>query len=61
VNRRAALIVLLAAPLAAHAQSAKPHWVEGQNITLELRWAEGDLRRLPALAEELVRADRVIE
>lgn len=30
-------------------------WVEGQNYTLELRWAEGDLSRLPALAEELVR------
>ena len=75
--------MLLAAPLAARAQWAKPRriawltggspksharlleafreglrqhgWVEGQNITLELRWAEGDLTRLPALAEELVR------
>ena len=30
-------------------------WVEGRNIALELRWAEGDLTRLPALAEELAR------
>jgi putative ABC transport system substrate-binding protein len=30
-------------------------WVEGRNMTLELRWAEGKLERLPALAAELVR------
>ncbi len=30
-------------------------YVEGQNITLELRWAEGKLERLPDLAAELVR------
>jgi putative ABC transport system substrate-binding protein len=30
-------------------------WVEGQNITIEYRWADGDLLRLPALAAELVR------
>jgi putative ABC transport system substrate-binding protein len=30
-------------------------WVEGRNMTLELRWAEGKLERLPALAVELVR------
>jgi putative ABC transport system substrate-binding protein len=30
-------------------------WVEGKNMTLELRWAEGKLERLPALAAELVR------
>src|SRR5512133_1101112 len=29
-------------------------YVEGQNITLEVRSAEGDNRRLPALAAELV-------
>jgi putative ABC transport system substrate-binding protein len=28
---------------------------EGQNISLEFRWAEGDYDRLPALAAELVR------
>jgi putative ABC transport system substrate-binding protein len=30
-------------------------WVEGQNLTLELRFGEGQLDRLPALAERLVR------
>ena len=29
-------------------------WVEGKNLALELRWAEGKLERLPALAAELV-------
>ena len=31
-------------------------WVEGQNLTIELRDAEGRSERLPALAEDLVRA-----
>jgi len=30
-------------------------WVEGQNIALEYRWAEGQYERFPALAAELVR------
>ena len=30
-------------------------YVEGQNVTIEYRWAEGDYARLPALAGELVR------
>jgi putative ABC transport system substrate-binding protein len=30
-------------------------WVEGQNITIEPRFAEGQTERLPALAAELVR------
>lgn len=30
-------------------------WVEGRNLILELRWAEGKLDRLPALAADLVR------
>ena len=30
-------------------------WVEGQNLVIEYRWAEGRLERLPALAAELVR------
>ena len=30
-------------------------WVEGQNIVVEYRWAEGRFDRLPDLAEELVR------
>jgi putative ABC transport system substrate-binding protein len=32
-------------------------WVEGKNLTLELRWAEGNLDRLPALAADLVRLE----
>jgi putative tryptophan/tyrosine transport system substrate-binding protein len=30
-------------------------WLEGQNITLEYRWAEGQASRLPPLAAELIR------
>jgi putative ABC transport system substrate-binding protein len=30
-------------------------WVEGRNLAIEFRWAEGSYQRLPALAEELVR------
>jgi putative ABC transport system substrate-binding protein len=30
-------------------------WLEGQNITVEYRWAEGQVERLPDLAAELVR------
>ena len=30
-------------------------WIEGQNVVIEYRWAEGDLERLPSLAEDLVR------
>ena len=29
-------------------------WVEGQNVAIEYRWAEGRFERLPALVEELV-------
>ena len=29
-------------------------WIEGQNITIESRWADGQPERLPALATELV-------
>src|SRR5262245_39286011 len=31
-------------------------WIEGQNIVIEYRYAEGQVDRLPGLAEELVRA-----
>src|SRR5215475_5223892 len=30
-------------------------WIEGQNIQIESRWAEGNSRRLPGLAADLVR------
>src|SRR6516165_5991708 len=30
-------------------------YVEGQNITIEYRWSEGQYERLPALADELIR------
>jgi putative ABC transport system substrate-binding protein len=31
-------------------------WVEGQNLIIEYRWAEGKVERLPELAAELVRS-----
>lgn len=31
-------------------------WIEGQNVTIENRWAEGNPDRLPALVAELVQA-----
>src|SRR6478735_3964464 len=30
-------------------------WIVGQNLSIEYRWADGDLARLPALVDELVR------
>src|SRR5262245_12237901 len=30
-------------------------WIEGQNIQIEFRWAEGNYRRIPGLAADLVR------
>jgi len=34
---------------------AQSGYVDGQNVTIEYRWAEGHYDRLPALAAELVR------
>ena len=42
--------------LAAFRDGLKEHgWVEGRNVVLELRWAEGYIERVPVLAAELVR------
>ncbi|MEP7085322.1 MAG: ABC transporter substrate-binding protein [Betaproteobacteria bacterium] len=30
-------------------------WVEGQNLVIDFRWAEGKLERLPGLLDELIR------
>lgn len=36
---------------------AEHGWIEGRNVILELRWAEGRMDRVPSLAEELVRSN----
>jgi len=37
---------------------AQVGYINGQNVTLEFRWAEGDYTRLPTLAAELVPSAR---
>ena len=37
------------------ARPTRPGWTPGTNIVIEYRYAEGNLDRLPALADELVR------
>ncbi len=32
-------------------------WIEGKNLIIEYRWAEGNIERLPGLATELVRSN----
>ena len=33
-------------------------WIEGRNIRIEFRWADGDAKRMQAYAEELVSLNR---
>jgi len=38
-----------------HRELRELGWIDGQNITFEYRWAEGQFDRLPGLGAELVR------
>jgi putative ABC transport system substrate-binding protein len=61
---RIAVLGLSAAPPASvfprvvaafHQRLGELGWVEGQNLTIEWRWAEGSLERFATLVEEMVR------
>ena len=61
-QRPAPVIGILAAPAPPYAENvsairrglSEVGFVEGHNVTIQFRWAEGHLDRLPALAAELV-------
>jgi putative tryptophan/tyrosine transport system substrate-binding protein len=61
-QRPAPVIGILAAPAPPYAENisairrglSEVGFVEGRNLVMEFRWAEGQLDRLPALAAELV-------
>jgi putative tryptophan/tyrosine transport system substrate-binding protein len=58
IGRLSPLSVAAEAPMLAGLRQGLSElgWIDGQNLAFELRFAEGNLDRLPQLADELVRA-----
>jgi len=58
IGRLSPLSVAAEAPMLAALRQGLSElgWIDGQNLAFELRFAEGNLDRLPQLADELVRA-----
>jgi len=58
IGRLSPLSVAVEAPMLAALRQGLSElgWIDGQNLAFELRFAEGNLDRLPQLADELVRA-----